>query len=316
MKRDHYIFDNTRNEFIKVTNSTGRIVGKILKYFAVTASLAIVYYVAFSLVISTDSEKKLKQENQMYKQLYSGMVAKEKVVGDVIQGIEMKDRNIYDEIFKSDVPSMSDFSDQSEFTSDSISENNIVKYSSRKLDVAQMLSQKTEANFKKIADALSDGSRPIPPLTNPIKNFSYRRVGASVGKKINPFFKVAVEHEGMDLLGQQGDSVYTAADGVVSRVARSEKGLGNIVEISHEGGYFTRYAHLDGIKVSKGQKVKKGTLIGTIGMSGNSFAPHLHYEVLKDTVRQEPANYMFASLSADDYVKMLFLSVNTGQSMD
>ena len=53
MKRDHYIFDNTRNEFIKVTNSTGRIVGKILKYFAVTASLAIVYYVVFSLVIST-----------------------------------------------------------------------------------------------------------------------------------------------------------------------------------------------------------------------------------------------------------------------
>ena len=291
MKRDHYIFDNTRNEFIKVTNSTGRIVGKILKYFAVTASLAIVYYVVFSLVISTDSEKKLKQENQMYKQLYSEMVAKEKVVGDVIQGIEMKDRNIYNEIFKSDVPSMSDFSDQAEFTSDSIPENNIVKYSSRKLDVAQMLSQKTEANFKKIAETLSDGSRPIPPLTNPIKNFSYRRAGASVGKKINPFFKVAVEHN-------------------------SEKGLGNIVEISHEGGYFTRYAHLDGIKVSKGQKVKKGTLIGTIGMSGNSFAPHLHYEVLKDTVRQEPANYMFASLSADDYAKMLFLSANTGQSMD
>ena len=130
MKRDHYIFDNTRNEFIKVTNSTGRIVGKILKYFAVTASLAIVYYVVFSLVISTDSEKKLKQENQMYKQLYSEMVAKEKVVGDVIQGIEMKDRNIYNEIFKSDVPSMSDFSDQAEFTSDSIPENNIVKYSS------------------------------------------------------------------------------------------------------------------------------------------------------------------------------------------
>lgn len=316
MKRDHYIFDNTRNEFIKVTNSTWRVVGKALKYFMVTASLAIVYYIVFSLVVSTDSEKRLKQENQMYKQLYAEMASKEKIVGDVIQGIDMKDRSIYNEIFKSDVPSMSDFSNNLEFASDSVTENNIVKYSSRKLDVAQALGKRTQANFEKIADALADGSKPIPPLTNPIKNFSYRRVGASVGEKINPFFKVATEHNGIDMLGQQGDSVYTAADGVVSRVTRSEKGLGNVVEISHSGGYSTRYAHLEGIKVSKGQKVKKGALIGMIGMSGNSFAPHLHYEVLKDSVRQEPANYMFGSLSANEYANMLFLSANTGQSMD
>ena len=51
-------------------------------------------------------------------------------------------------------------------------------------------------------------------------------------------------------------------------------------------------------------------------MSGNSFVPHLHYEVLKDTLRLDPLNYLFASVSPDDYMGMLFMSVNTGQSMD
>ena len=68
--------------------------------------------------------------------------------------------------------------------------------------------------------------------------------------------------------------------------------------------------------MTKGQKVKRGQVIGQVGMSGNSFAPHLHYEVLKDTLRMDPLNYLFASVTPDDYMGMLFMSVNTGQSMD
>ena len=60
----------------------------------------------------------------------------------------------------------------------------------------------------------------------------------------------------------------------------------------------------------------RGQQVGQVGMSGNSFAPHLHYEVLKDTLRLDPLNYLFASISPDDYMRMLFMSVNTGQSMD
>ena len=68
--------------------------------------------------------------------------------------------------------------------------------------------------------------------------------------------------------------------------------------------------------MSKGQKVLKGKQIGQVGMSGNSFAPHLHYEVMRDSVRLDPLNYMFASVSPEDYLGMLFMSSNTGQSMD
>lgn len=83
-----------------------------------------------------------------------------------------------------------------------------------------------------------------------------------------------------------------AADGVVKEVTHSSKGLGNVVSIDHGNGYLTRYAHLENTQVSKGQKVTRGQKIGQVGMSGNSFAPHLHYEVFRDTLRMDPLNYL------------------------
>jgi murein DD-endopeptidase MepM/ murein hydrolase activator NlpD len=99
-------------------------------------------------------------------------------------------------------------------------------------------------------------------------------------------------------------------------VVRSRKGLGNVVEIDHGNGYITRYAHLADVEVRKGRALKKGARIGYVGVSGNSFAPHLHYEVIKDTVVMDPVNYMFASVTPEEYVNMLVMSVTTGQSMD
>ena len=68
--------------------------------------------------------------------------------------------------------------------------------------------------------------------------------------------------------------------------------------------------------IMQGRKVKKGAKIGYVGVSGNSFAPHLHYEVIRDTTVLDPVNYFFASVSPDEYVNMLIMSASTGQSMD
>ncbi len=89
-----------------------------------------------------------------------------------------------------------------------------------------------------------------------------------------------------------------------------------MVEIDHGNGYVTRYAHLADIEVRKGRKEKKGTRIGYVGISGNSFAPHLHYEVYRDTVAMDPVNHLFASVTPEEYVNILVMSVVTGQSMD
>jgi murein DD-endopeptidase MepM/ murein hydrolase activator NlpD len=92
--------------------------------------------------------------------------------------------------------------------------------------------------------------------------------------------------------------------------------LGNVVTIDHGNGIKTRYAHLADIEVRKGRAVKKGTRIGYVGVSGNSFAPHLHYEVLRHTVVLDPVNHLFASVGPEEYVNILIMSSMTGQSMD
>ena len=164
--------------------------------------------------------------------------------------------------------------------------------------------------------AVADYGFVMPPMTNPLENFSFAQTGASVGEKINPFYKVPIRHDGLDLVAHSGEPVHATADGVVVNVRKSRKGLGNVVTVDHGNGYVTRYAHLADIEVKKGRVVKKGTRLGYVGVSGNSFAPHLHYEVLRDTVVLDPVNHFFASVSPEDYLNMLVMSVSTGQSMD
>jgi murein DD-endopeptidase MepM/ murein hydrolase activator NlpD len=153
-------------------------------------------------------------------------------------------------------------------------------------------------------------------MSNPLNEFTFAQTGASVGDKINPFYKVPIRHDGLDLVSHSGEPVCVAADGVVTDVIKSRKGLGNVVVVSHKGGYVTRYAHLADIEVKKGRSLKKGDRIGYVGVSGNSFAPHLHYEVLRDTLVMDPVNYMFASLDPEEYVNVMILAVTTGQSLD
>ena len=173
-----------------------------------------------------------------------------------------------------------------------------------------------DRDFMDIFRLLSSGDAEMPPLSFPIKGFTYTSVGASVGEKINPFYKVKVGHDGLDMIVPSGTPVVASADGVVSSIQYSRKGLGNAVTISHKGGYVTKYAHLSDIKAVRGRRIRKGDVIGSVGMSGKSFAPHLHYEIWRDTVALDPVSYFFCSVTPDEYSAMLLLSASAGQSMD
>lgn len=305
-------------EFRKVTRSVWSVFWKAMRYFMVTASLAVVYYIVFSLVVNTDSERKLKREIQMYQKTYDEMLRKENLVGDVLDGLKEKDGEIYRQLFNSDSPELGGmYPDGLLSVIDSVDDKDIIDYVGKKIGLLEQASAHIESNFSKVMAILdSGGVKSLPPMTNPLKDFSYARTGATVGRRINPFYKVPSDHWGLDLISQQGDPVFASADGVVKYVDHSSKGLGNVVAIDHGNGYQTRYAHLENTRVSKGQKVSRGKQIGQVGMSGNSFAPHLHYEVRRDSVRLDPLHFMFASVSPEDYIGMLFMSSNTGQSMD
>ncbi|MBQ2966239.1 MAG: M23 family metallopeptidase [Bacteroidales bacterium] len=295
----------------------GRIIRRVLVYGIGSLSMAVLYYVIFALIFSTDTERKLRRENRMYEQEYPELARKEALVADVVEGLKVKDDRIYTDIFHTSAPGTEPHASIDFLVGlDSITDKGIVQYSEKKIAFLESCSNIVEANFRQVMAAITDSGFVMPPMTSPLEEFSFAQTGASVGPRINPFYKVEMQHNGLDIIAPSGEPVLAAADGVVKEVVRSRKGSGNVVVIDHENGYFTRYAHLSDIKTAKGRKVGRGSVIGHVGMSGNSFAPHLHYEVLRDTVALDPVNHMFASVTPEEYINMMILSVSTGQSMD
>lgn len=312
-----YIFDKDDIKFRKKRTSVWAVLRRMLVFFVATASMAVLYYLIFALFFSTEEQQRLRDENRMYEKEYPELQRKEELVSDVIEGLRLKDDRIYEEIFSMSAPDLDPISSVDFLNGmDSIPDTDIVVYAERKLDKAVASAGAVEANFARIMKAVTDSGFVMPPMTNPLENFSFAQTGASVGEKINPFYKVPIMHNGLDMIAPSGAPVYAAADGVVKNVIRSRKGLGNVVEIDHGNGYVTRYAHLADVEVRKGRELKKGARIGYVGVSGNSFAPHLHYEVLRDTLVMDPVNHLFASVTPDDYVNMLIMAVSTGQSLD
>jgi hypothetical protein len=112
------------------------------------------------------------------------------------------------------------------------------------------------------------------------------------GMRIHPILHVRLMHEGLDIVANVGTDVYATGDGVVSYVGK-RGGYGNVVEIDHGFGYSTLYGHLSKPLVGSGEKVKRGQVIALSGNTGLSTAPHLHYEVRKNGVHVDPAEYFF-----------------------
>ena len=133
---------------------------------------------------------------------------------------------------------------------------------------------------------------------------------------MHPFYKTVAMHTGMDLLAATGTPILAAADGVVESAVRNGKKDGINVTIDHGNGYVTVYKNMGKMNVRKRQKVKQGDVIGKVGMSGISFAPHLHYEVWYKGAVMNPMDYYFASLTPQMYRDMAVIVANTGQSLD
>ena len=313
----NYEFDRSSFSFKKVHRSFVNLFRNVLNVVLISAVIALVTYFILSIFIKTDTEKRLARENNMYEKVYAQMQEREQMIGDAVFALQYKDNQIYHDIFNTDAPGMDPGSELGFLaSSDSLPNRDIVQYSKDKSDALLETAARIENLLSSIQDRCVQGSDSLPPLSAPLKSLSYAQVAASVGEKVNPFYKVPLEHTGLDIIAVQGEPVYATASGYVSDVITSRKGQGNVVEITHPGGYVTRYAHLSDIQVRKGVQVRKGACVGYVGISGNSFAPHLHYEVIRDGEYLDPVNFLFASVSPDEYLNMMYMSVNTGQSMD
>lgn len=154
------------------------------------------------------------------------------------------------------------------------------------------------------------------PSIQPIKNDDLTRLASGFGMRTDPFDKSRKMHSGMDFSAPRGTPVYAASNGKVVRADSRSSGYGKHIRIDHGFGYLTLYGHLDSYNVRRGQKVKKGDIIGYVGNTGRSKGFHLHYEVHKDGKRVNPVNYFYSNLSPEEFDEILRISSQENQSLD
>lgn len=154
------------------------------------------------------------------------------------------------------------------------------------------------------------------PAIQPIANGDLTRLASGFGMRMHPIYKVPKMHTGLDFSAPTGTEIYASGDGVVSRVEHKLTGYGTNVTINHGYGFQSLYAHMIKSKVREGQKVKRGELIGFVGSTGTSVAPHLHYEVMKNNEKVDPANYFFNDLTPEQFEELIERSQMGNQSFD
>lgn len=135
------------------------------------------------------------------------------------------------------------------------------------------------------------------------------RVTSNFGYRKDPFHGGTKFHAGMDLGAPTGTPVYATGDGYVKR-ARWSGGYGNLVEMEHGFGYQTRFGHMSRIIVAEGQFVRRGQMVGMVGSTGRSTAPHLHYEVRINGQPTQPADNMQIVFTRQPDWRMVQASLN------
>jgi murein DD-endopeptidase MepM/ murein hydrolase activator NlpD len=154
------------------------------------------------------------------------------------------------------------------------------------------------------------------PAIQPVSNKDLSRLASGFGMRIDPIYKVPKFHWGMDFSAPVGTDIVATGDGRVSHLIEDRAGYGKHAIIDHGYGYQTLYAHMSSFAVRRGQKVRRGDVIGKVGNSGKSTGPHLHYEVIKDGRKVNPANFFFNDLTPEEYDLLLEISANANQSFD
>lgn len=143
------------------------------------------------------------------------------------------------------------------------------------------------------------------PAILPIAENDLIMISTDFGLRSDPFFFITRVHNGLDFVAPPGKKVFATGDGTVTFVGYSRKGYGNEIVINHKFGFSSRYAHLSTIKVNKGDKIKRGQIIGTVGQTGRATGPHLHYEVLLNGNAVNPSYYFDTSLTQEEYAQII-----------
>ncbi len=167
------------------------------------------------------------------------------------------------------------------------------EYLNKDLDSMNARAEKLFENYKKLEKIFKDKHdilRKTPSIW-PVKGF----ITDGYGYRIDPFTGKRAFHQGIDISARRGTPIIAPADGIVTMAGKT-KGYGNFVVINHQNNIVTRYGHLRDIFVKKGQIVKRGDVIGTVGNTGRSTGPHLHFEIVANGKTVNPRDYIISEI--------------------
>jgi len=264
-------------------------------------------------------ERELSYIKDNYKRMNKDLANYEKVLLDM----EERDDNIYRVIFEAEpissgvrnagVGGINRYSDMEGFDNEEMVIN-----TNKRLDrIAKKLFIQSKS-YDEVIDLAINKEKLLAsiPAIQPIPNKNLKRMASGFAWRIHPIYKTRKFHYGMDFTAPTGTVIYATGDGVIGSIKKSRRGYGNHIVLDHGFGYETLYAHMSKFNVRKGQKVKRGDIIGYVGNTGTSTAPHLHYEVWKDHKKINPINYYFNDLTPEEYDRMIELSSSANQSFD
>ena len=271
----------------------------------------------------TPKDRLLTREIENFKLQYKILNRKMDQIDEVLENIEDRDNNIYRTYFNTsgipDEQRKAGFGGVNRYaTLEGYNNSDLVINTSKRVDVISKqlaIQSKSLDEILKLAKEKNKLLSAIPAI-QPVRNENLKQVASGFGYRSDPFTKVRKFHQGMDFSARTGTPIFATGDGVIARADNTASGYGNHIVIRHGFGYETLYGHLSKYKCRAGQSVKRGDIIGYVGSTGRSEAPHLHYEVRKGGEVVNPINFYYGNISAAEYAVMTKLANQENQSLD
>ena len=273
--------------------------------------------------INTPAEIAQKRLIQNYELQFDILNKKLTQIETVVDNIEERDNNLYRVYFEaSPIPEAqrrAGFGGVNRYKNlEGYDNSELIINTAKRLDILSkqtVVQSRSLDEIERLASNKEDLLEAIPSI-QPIKNKDLTRMASGFGYRTDPFTKKRRKHWGMDFTAKKGVPIYATGNGVIKRADNRSSGYGKHIRIDHGFGYVSLYAHLSKYNVRRGQKVKRGDIIGYVGNTGRSVGPHLHYEIFKNNKKINPLNFYYGNLSQKEFDALVNQAKQENQSMD
>jgi murein DD-endopeptidase MepM/ murein hydrolase activator NlpD len=325
MSKTKYYFDSDNLEFVPIKRT---FIERIYRLSLFLISSVIIGAFITVVLLNTDfidTPKEIVQAREIdnYELQLKVLNKKLEQVESTLANIEKRDNNLYRVYFEaSPIPEdqrRAGFGGVNRYDYlEGFESSDVIVNTTERLDILtkELVIQSKSLDEIELLAKNNESLLTAIPAIQPVSSSDLKRMASGYGYRIDPFTKKRTMHWGMDFSAKTGTPIYATGVGRIARADARAVGFGNHVRIDHGFGYVSIYAHMDKIVVRRGNKVKRGDLIGYVGNTGRSVAPHLHYEIVKDGKKINPINFYSGSLSPIEFEELVNQASQENQSLD